>query len=109
VTRDLPDTALISSGGRVDFRLVSSSTQGANYEARWFLGTGEPVLGAIGISSSGPSDEPSAPVKTSWEITIQSPNPLPDWLESFSSNLLRTIARNAPPWPRRITRWRDER
>jgi hypothetical protein len=110
VTHDLPKTAAISSGGRVDFRLDSARDNQVTYEARWFIGDDTPILGRVLLNRTETKAEAGGPPsRVSWTVEITSHTPLPEWLDQFTANLLRTLARGTPPWPRRITRWRDER
>jgi hypothetical protein len=101
VTRKVPATAPISAGGRIDLRLESDGSEPGGrveYEARWFIGEEPAVEGRVFLPPHSPRD-----------VQIVSDSPLPDWLQTFTVTLLRTLARGAPPWPRRLTRWREER
>jgi hypothetical protein len=96
----LPEPSPVEYGGRVELRLVQSpeaeSAEDARYAARWF--TADLTLeGEVTISPEGT------------QVKVEAPEALPDWLESFTTTLVRTTARSAKKdnaWPRRLTRWR---
>lgn len=99
MTKLAPHTAPISAGGRVDLRLdTPSSSANIEYEARFFVGDEAALPGRVIVPLENPRD-----------VQIVSEAPLPDWLKTFTITLLRTLGRSAPPWPRRVTRWREER
>jgi len=74
------------------------SSVDVEYEARFFVGDDSAVVGRVIVPKENPRD-----------VRIVSEVELPDWLKTFTTTLLRTLGRSAPPWPRRVTRWREER
>ncbi len=86
----------VEHGGRVELRLAPQDDGTTRYLARWFTAD-EEMNGTVSIAPEGTS------------VSVSSPDSLPEWLESFTTALVRTTARQAEKsgnWPRRLTRWR---
>jgi len=104
----LAQPAVTEHGGRVELRwdAPAVTAQSVAYTARWFLG-------ATLIEGSVVVHAPDSTAKA-LRIELQAPD-LPEWMVTFTQNLLRTTARSLPSygatfheaaWPRRLTRWR---
>ncbi len=88
--------APVEHGGRVELRLATEEDGSVRYLARWYTSE-EKLDGAVSVGTED---------KT---VEVESPESLPAWLESFTTSLVRTTARQAEAsgtWPRRLTRWR---
>lgn len=107
--RQLADPAPTNHGVRVELRLEpqrqpdalpteaeypSTPPFDATYSARLYLNSTDapPLLGEIRVRGRA--------------IELELDGSIPDWLRDWLTNLLRVVARGAPPWPRRLTRWR---
>ncbi len=96
----LPEPSPVEHGGRVELRLItapSDESPSAHYGARWFTAS-QKIEGLVTIALS---DKPV--------VSLEASEPLPEWLGTFTTTLVRTTARQAVKentWPRRLTRWR---
>jgi len=88
--------APVEHGGRVELRLSAQKDGTVRYLARWYTAD-EKLDGSVSVSTEDK------------RVEVNSPETLPEWLQSFTTSLVRTTARNAETsgdWPRRLTRWR---
>lgn len=88
--------APVEHGGRVELRLSHEGDGTKRYLARWFTAN-EQIDGEVSVNTEDK------------RVAIAAPESLPEWLESFTTSLVRTTARQAEQsgtWPRRLTRWR---
>lgn len=99
--KPLPEPSPVEHGGRVELRLDLdgfSPEAEVVYQARWFTPEGA-LEGSVSVDR-----------REKVMVSIQAPDGLPEWLASFTSNLVSTTARKVTQedeWPRRLTRWRD--
>jgi len=103
--------ARTAGGARTELRLRSSGPEGADYEARWFLGAARSDEEATRDGADVPAAHGNARIAAGGEVTIDvAAGHLPGWLRVFTDKLLRTTARSvvAGRYPRRLTRWRDD-
>ena len=112
----LAQPAVTKHGGRVELRWSQERTSDDSvcYFARWFIseraGTdGDALTGWVYVHAPQPGAK--AP------LVVIEQSELPDWMENFTTTLLRTTARGAlvdgaafgrGNWPRRLTRWRKD-
>lgn len=88
--------APVEHGGRVELRLAQTEDGSVRYLARWYTASDQ-IDGEVSVSAEDK------------HVAVESPDTLPEWLESFTTSLVRTTARQAEAsgsWPRRLTRWR---
>lgn len=99
-THPLPEPSPVEHGGRVELRLVtgpSADSPQARFSARWFTAS-QRVEGHVTVD-----------LTDKVVVSLDPLEALPEWLGTFTSNLVRTTARQAQKentWPRRLTRWR---
>lgn len=96
----LPEPSPVEHGGRVELRLVTAPSEEsahARFSARWFTAS-QRIEGHVTVD-----------LGEKILVTLDPAQALPEWLGTFTSNLVRTTARQAQKentWPRRLTRWR---
>lgn len=95
--RPVAAPAVTRFGGRVELRLGSSDEQSADYWALFYVGTDAPREGRMQVTT-----------RPKVQVTSEADPEVPEWLLAFAVSVLRLAARSAPPWPRRLTRWRDD-
>jgi len=87
-------------GGRLELRLAEAAPTTARYTVTLYLPRGDAGTTAVLNAESG-----------AVELEPWRGPPPPEWLESFTRSLLRTVLRSKGTegeWPRRLTRWRAE-
>jgi hypothetical protein len=91
--------ALPKHGGRIELRLESADAKCVRY-ALELLAPGGASAGYAEVS------------KDNGDVVVRAEPEPPAWLLSVTRGLLRTLWRDrrasgAPPWPNRLTRWRE--